>query len=223
MLPHVVSFCSFSHIRGQSLIPSSNTAISCSHNFNERQANSGLRPTQMAIIWWLTAFVFTMLKEKWVFLSFTHWMKYSVVPFPPFFCLLNLGLSQVTHVRKSYEEARRTDHKCRKIGDTLYPVTSLRLRVRVTFEMSIEIAKMLWFVSMIVSWSLYKCLIVRICQRQETVGCARLLFYNQSGPQFHQIISFHCLKCYAEATNSVFLYNFAMATLSGIPTNHLLA
>lgn len=81
LLLHLLEVCGwrFNHLRGQSLIPSSyhappHTTLLCV------KQNPGLRPMQMAIIWWLTALVFIMLRGNRVFLSFTEdWMNYPVV------------------------------------------------------------------------------------------------------------------------------------------------
>ena len=121
----------FNHLRGQTPIPWSyhtppHTALLCV------KQNPGLGPVQMAIIWWLTVLVFITLWGNGVFLSFIDdRMNYPVV----FLCLsssssspASLGLNLATHVRKCYGEERRTDHKCRKIGDihlTWCPVTRL--------------------------------------------------------------------------------------------------
>lgn len=147
LLPHLVSVLIPNHLRGQSLIPLSNHAPPHTTLLCVKQ-NPGLKPMQMAIIWWLTAFVFIMLRGNWVFLSFTDdWMNYSVV----FLSLSSsslfssssssslpssFGPKLATHVQKSSGEERHADHKWREFGDTqttLRPVTWLCRWIRVIF------------------------------------------------------------------------------------------
>ncbi len=107
LLPHLVSVYvwRFHHLRGWCLIPFSYHTLPHTTWLCVEQ-NPGLRPMQMAIIWWLTALVSIMLGGNCVFLSFTEdWMNYPVVSLslssssssssPSSF-----GLSLATHVRK---------------------------------------------------------------------------------------------------------------------------
>ena len=118
-----LSVWTFNILKGQPLIPFSyhtppHTTLLCI------KQNLGVKPMQMAIIWWLTVLCIYNSQGK-LSLPLFHddWMNYPFVFLSlSSSCsssLSSFGLHLATHVRKSCVEKRlRADHKKMKTGDT---------------------------------------------------------------------------------------------------------